>query len=68
MILIEHCPPFQWKPSLKVFEQPGILRWRFMWGFLAVAWTPYDFNAYIHEVSQASISLYKDGELEHEEV
>lgn len=63
MVLLECCPPFQWKPSLKAMPEG----WRFMWGWLAVAYVPYDLNGYIEGLGRAGASLYRDGELQIEE-
>jgi hypothetical protein len=61
MILLELAPPFQWRPST---EEIGA-GWRFMWGWLAIAYVPYEFNEYIEEIAQAGVSLYltKIGEM-----
>lgn len=57
MLLIEFSPPFQWKPSLK---KHGPIR-RFMWGWLAVAHTPHDFNEFMEGVARAGVVLHRQG-------
>jgi hypothetical protein len=61
MILLEISPPFQFKPSLRTESMAG--GWRFMWGWLAVAWVPYGFSEYVEGIAQSAIKLYRKGEL-----
>lgn len=62
MVLLEFAPPFQPRPSLRTEGMAG--GWRFMWGWLAIGWVPYDLNSYVEGIAQSGIELYRKGELE----
>lgn len=56
MILLECCPPFQWKPKFSHF---GDFR-RWMWGWFAVTLAPYDINELIEGIAKAGATIYGD--------
>lgn len=56
MILLECSPPFQWRPSLRGFAGG----WRAMWGWLAVAWVPYDLNGFVEGLAEAGADLARE--------
>jgi hypothetical protein len=54
MLMIEACPPFQWRPKYHHF---GHFR-RFMWGWFAFTICPYDMNALIEGIGKAGVEVY----------
>lgn len=51
MVCVEFSPPFQRKLIFRRFACGG---WRIIWGWLAVAWVPYGFGAFIEAVADTS--------------
>lgn len=56
MILIELSPPFQPKPSF--WRSFG--GWRFMWGWLAIAYVDYGWNEFINGLARAGANIERE--------
>lgn len=54
MIVIECCPPFQWKPKFRRF---GPRHWRIIWAWFGFAYTHYGLVEYVDRISRAAVDL-----------
>jgi hypothetical protein len=57
MVILECCPPFQWRLKYRRFG-PG--HWRVMWAWFAVAYMHYGLPEYVKKIADAAVELDRE--------